>query len=230
MKVHYFQHVPFENPACILSWAEDKKHSLTKTLLYENEDPPAAPDFDLLVVMGGPMSIYEHDKYPWLVAEKEAILRAIGRGKRVIGICLGGQLIADILGGKVTRNPHKEIGWMPVVQTTEIMRTSPFDKLPREYVAFHWHGETFSIPPGAVLQSSSAACANQGFMYTDKVIGFQYHIEATAASVGALVENCAEELIDAPYIHKAEKILSDTGLHQKSANGLMETLLETWLG
>jgi GMP synthase-like glutamine amidotransferase len=118
---------------------------------------------------------------------------------------------------------------MPVIQTPEILVRSPFSVLPKEYVAFHWHGDTFAIPPGAVRQCSSAACVNQGFLYKEKVIGFQYHIEATEQSVSGLVKNCANELVEAPYIHSAEKIMQDTAKYQKTANGLIEKMLEAWL-
>lgn len=229
MRLHYFQHVPFENPAFILSWAQRKGHTITKTLLYGGEDPLSTPDFDMLVVQGGPMNIYEHDKYPWLAKEKESIRSAINGGKFVLGICLGGQLVSDVLGGKVTPNSQKEIGWMPVTQTEEISKLKPFDIFPREYVAFHWHGDTFSLPPGAVRQSSSAGCDNQGFLYKDRVIGFQYHIEATEASAGALVENCGNELVKGTYVHEASRILGDTAKYHKDANRLIERMLDRWL-
>jgi len=229
MKLHYFQHVPFENPAYLLDWAESKGHSITKTALYSGEDPLAAPEFDLLVVMGGPMNIYEYDKYPWLGKEKEAIKAAIDKNKFVLGICLGGQLIADVLGGKVTQNPVKEIGWMPLSQTPEISGLKPFDIFPREYMAFHWHGDTFAVPPGAVLQSSSEACGNQGFLYKRRVIGFQYHIEATEASAAALIDNCGDELVEAPRIHDAQRIRGDTARFHAEANALVGRMLDRWL-
>jgi GMP synthase-like glutamine amidotransferase len=229
MRLHYFQHVPFENPAFLLSWAEKKGYTITKTLLYSGDDPIAAPDYDLLVIMGGPMNIYEYEKYPWLVKEKQAISRAIDGNKFVLGICLGGQLIADVLGGKVTKNPQKEIGWLPLTQAPEIGALSPFDIFPKEYMAFHWHGDTFAIPPGAMLQSSSAACTNQGFLYKQRVIGFQYHIEATEQSAGALVDNCGDELVASAHIHTADRIRSDTRKFQAAANALIERMLDKWI-
>lgn len=229
MRLHYFQHVPFENPAFLLSWAEKKGHTVTRTLLYAGDDPLSSPEYDLLVIMGGPMNIYEHDRYPWLVKEKEAIRRAIDANKFVLGICLGGQLIADILGGAVTRNPQKEIGWFSLAQTDEISKLTPFDIFPRQYMAFHWHGDTFAIPPEAVLQSSSAACKNQGFLYKQRVIAYQYHIEATVESAGALVDNCGNELVKAPFVHEAGRIKSDTAQYHAAANALIERMLERWL-
>ena len=229
MRIHYFQHVAFEDPAYILSWAQRKGHSLTKTRLDQGDNPLDSADFDLLVVIGGPMNIYEYDKYLWLKAEKLAIRAAIDSRKYILGICLGAQLVADVLGAHVTTNWEKEIGWLRVVQADEISAMSPFDALPRDYIAFHWHGDTFSIPQGAVLQGSSAACKNQGFMYKDTVIGLQYHIEATPASIDALINNCGHELVTAPHVHPAGKIREDARTYCATANGLVERMLDRWL-
>jgi len=119
MRIHYLQHVPFEDLANIESWAKDRSHDLSRTLLFQEESPPKLNEFDWLIIMGGPMNIYEHDKYPWLVKEKEFIRQAIEEDKIVLGICLGDQLMADVLGGKVHRNDHREIGWFPVKLTDE---------------------------------------------------------------------------------------------------------------
>jgi GMP synthase-like glutamine amidotransferase len=228
MRIHYFQHVAFEDPAYILTWAQCKGHSLAKTRLDQGDKPLEGADFDLLVVMGGPMNIYEYDKFPWLKAEKQAIRTAIDSHKYVLGICLGAQLIADVLGAHVTTNREKEIGWLRVVQADEISAMSPFDALPRDYIAFHWHGDTFSIPQGAVLQGSSIACKNQGFIYKDTVIGLQYHIEATPASIEALIDNCSQELVTAPNVHPTGKIRDDARTYCATANCLVDRMLDRW--
>jgi GMP synthase (glutamine-hydrolysing) len=175
------------------------------------------------------MNIYEHDKYPWLTAEKRVIRKAIDNKKYVLGICLGAQLVADVLGAKVAKNAHKEIGWFPVVQKKAIRAIRPFDALPAEYMAFHWHGDTFGIPKGAEPQGSTEGCANQGFLSRENVIGLQYHIEATRESVGALIDNCASELVPEPYVHAAGRIRRDTTTCCENANGLMEKLLDRWI-
>jgi GMP synthase-like glutamine amidotransferase len=110
MKIRYLQHVPFEGPANIGEWARKKGHILTGTHLYNNEVVPSMDQFDWLIIMGGPMNIYEEKKYPWLQSEKQFIKEAIEHRKVVLGICLGAQLITDVLGGKVTSNPEGEIG------------------------------------------------------------------------------------------------------------------------
>ena len=114
MRIHYLQHVPFENPGSILTWAEENNCFVSSTKLYQNDSLPGQKDFDWLVIMGGPMNIYEEKNYHWLTEEKIFIKESIAAGKIVIGLCLGGQLLADAIGGKVTANPCKEIGWFPI--------------------------------------------------------------------------------------------------------------------
>jgi GMP synthase (glutamine-hydrolysing) len=121
-------------------------HSFAATRLDLGEPLPSVDDFDLLVIMGGGMNIYEHRDYPWLVDEKRLIARAAAREKAMLGVCLGAQLIADVLGGKVVQNPYKEIGWFPV---RFIDRQPPFDGFPENCTVFHWHGDTFELPSRA---------------------------------------------------------------------------------
>ncbi len=137
MRIHYLQHVPFEDLANIEAWAKKRGHDVSGTMLFQDEPLPALEEFDWLIIMGGPMNIYEHYRYPWIVREKEFIRRSIDADKIVLGICLGAQLMADVLGGKVHRNEHKEIGWFPVRLTADAMRSPVFRVLPEGFVAFH---------------------------------------------------------------------------------------------
>lgn len=149
--------------------------------LHAGEGLPALDDFDTLVVMGGPMNIYEHDRYPWLVAEKQLIRRALDGGKRLLGICLGAQLIADQLGGPVSRSREAEVGWWPVRLTDAGLRSPLLDDWPAEFAAFHWHGDTFALPPGAEWLAHSQACAHQAFSFDNgRVLGLQFHPEVRA--------------------------------------------------
>jgi GMP synthase-like glutamine amidotransferase len=230
MRIHYFQHVPFEDPAFILTWAKRKGYEVGRSLISHGEQPPDPSGYDLLVVMGGPMGVDDTDSCPWLTAEKEAIRAAIDGHKHVLGICLGGQLIADVLGARVKPNGHKEIGWFPVRLTEEAQVQRPFERFPRQFTAFHWHGDTFDLPEGAVLLGSSDGCHNQGFIYGRRVIGLQFHLEATLGSVNGLIEHCGQELTDATFVHTAERIRSDAARQQKNSNELLKLMLEAWLG
>jgi len=208
MRLHCIQHAPFEGPANIRGWAEDLGWRITGTHLYRNEKLPGPDEFDWLVVMGGPMNIYEEKEYPWLASEKEFIGKAIREDKIVVGICLGAQLIADVLGGRVTRNRVKEIGWFPVRLRPEGIESALFQGFASQFPALHWHGDTFSLPPGAAMLAESEACPGQAFTYNGgRVSGLQFHLESSVESVRALIENCSDELVDGEYIQSAETIL-----------------------
>ena len=225
MKIHYLQHVPFEGPANIATWAQAKGHTITGTPLFSSQDPPAPDKFDWLVVMGGPMNIYEEKEYPWLAKEKKLIELAIQSQKTVLGICLGAQLIADALGGKVYPNQEKEIGWFPVTITNTATQSTVFTGFPQTFTVFHWHGDTFHLPPGAVQIAQSTACPNQAFLYNSRVIGLQFHLESTPESIALLIKNCSHELIPGPYIQPAGALLP-TGQSFLQLNRLLYRLLD----
>jgi GMP synthase-like glutamine amidotransferase len=209
MKIHYLQHVPFENPGSILTWAKEKGFPVTDTKLYAKETFPKTKDFDWLIIMGGPMNIYEEEKYPWLITEKLFIQKAIEENKVVIGLCLGGQLIADILGGRVVKNPCTEIGWFPVTWTDRALSYSWFSHFPKEAVVFEWHGDTFTdLPEEVVLLAENEACKNQAFQYKNRVFGFQFHLENTLEIINNLIENCSDEMVPGKYVQTAEELVS----------------------
>lgn len=209
MRIHYLQHVPFENPGSILVWAQNNGHDVSKTLLYKNKPFPEQKDFDWLIVMGGPMNIYEEEKYPWLIREKRFIKEAIEHRKVIIGLCLGGQLIADVIGGKVTKNPCREIGWFSVRLCEAARRNPLFSFLLPKPVVFQWHGDTFSsLPEEAELLAESEACAHQAFVYRNRVFGFQFHLENTLPIIEDLIQNCQEEMIPGEYVQAPEELLS----------------------
>ncbi len=208
MKLHYLEHVPFEDLSNIAVWANSKNIPVSRTRLYAGEQLPSLNAFDMLCIMGGPMNIYEDSTYPWLIAEKVFILEAISAKKKVIGICLGAQLIADVLGGKVTRNIEPEIGWFPVWKALQGNASKLFPMFPSELVAFHWHGDTFSLPPHCVKLAYSEACENQAFSYHDHVVGLQFHLEYSAVSIESMLLNCSCELIECPYVQQQDAILA----------------------
>jgi GMP synthase-like glutamine amidotransferase len=227
MRLHSLQHVPFEDLAHIESWAQDRSHSISRTLLFNKDPFPEMSSFDWLVILGGPMNIYEEEEFPWLKREKKFIAEAIAQQKVVLGICLGAQLVADVLGGKVFKNPYKEIGWYPVRPTPEAEKSEIFRPLPAQFVAFHWHGDTFSIPPGGMRIAESEGCPNQAFEYHGRVIGLQFHLESALESIQRLIRNCGDELVGGKYIQSAAEMLGQRGNLQE-IKGIMALLLDHW--
>lgn len=224
MNVHYLQHVPFEGLGSIEAWLKEQDHSITVTRLYQNEPLPSIENIDWLIVMGGPMSIEDHAIYPWLTAEKAFIKQALNQKKIVLGICLGAQLIADILGADITKNVFKEIGWFPIKTSEEAKASTIGTILPDQFEVFHWHGDTFDIPDRAIPLASSEACKNQGFMINERVIGLQFHLETTPESALDLTIHCKNELSRSLYVQSAEKILSQPERYEK-INHIMEAIL-----
>ena len=223
MRLHYIQHVPFEDSAYIRDWAAGRGYPSTRTMLCNGEQLPALDSFDWVTVLGGPMSIWQEDKHSWLKPEKEFIRQSIEAGKVVLGICLGAQLIAEVLGAEVKTHDQKEIGWFDVSLTDEGQREPLLEGLPASFSCLHWHGDTFAIPTGCKHLATSAACRNQAFIYADRVLGFQFHLEFKAQTIERLVENCADELVDTQYVQPKAKILDASGVGP--ANGLMDQVL-----
>lgn len=209
MRVHVFQHVPFEGPAEIGRWLEQRGVTPTFTYFFAEAVLPPVETVDWLVIMGGPMSVNDEATLPWLRQEKTFIARALQRGATVLGVCLGAQLIADVLGGKVTPNREREIGWFPVTHTTGAEKHPLGSCFPAQAEVFHWHGETFSLPAGAAHLLRSAACEHQAFAVGDRVLGLQFHLETTAASARALIDHAGEDLQPGPFVQDAATMLAD---------------------
>lgn len=224
-RLHFLQHVPFEGLGSIEAWASEAGFSITSTRLFAGEMPPDPEALDWLVVMGGPMGIYDEDKHAWLAGEKRFIETTIKSGKTVLGVCLGAQLIAGVLGATVRRNPHKEIGWFPVERTEGAGGSRLSAAIPDSIEAFHWHGDTFDLPSGAVHLARSEACENQAFVYDERVVGLQYHLETTRRSAELLIENCSDELVEAPWIQTPQEMLADDSRFER-INRAMANLLD----
>ncbi|MBI5462794.1 MAG: gamma-glutamyl-gamma-aminobutyrate hydrolase family protein [Gammaproteobacteria bacterium] len=225
MNIHFLQHVPFEGLASIRGWIEGGGHKVTCTRLYAGDGFPRPDDVDFLIVMGGPMGVYDVDDYPWLTSEKAFIRAAIDAGTRVLGICLGAQLIADVMGGRVYPNGQKEIGWFPLTRTADAEGSALGRLLPAEFMAYHWHGDTFDLPPGAVHLAQSAVCRHQAYAIGERILGLQFHLETTPESARELIEHGGDELVDGPTIQTPEAMLADTARFA-GLNRLMFALLE----
>jgi GMP synthase-like glutamine amidotransferase len=228
-RIHYLQHVPYEGPGCIATWAAEYGHQLTCTKFYEDGyELPAIDTFDWLIVLGGPMSVYDEQEYPWLKKEKTFINNAINAGKKILGICLGAQLAALCLGAKVTRAAHKEIGWFPVHATDACKKVKwLYSLIDKDPVVFHWHGDQFEIPKGAHDLVISEANPNQAFLYNDQVLGLQFHLEVTADALTEMIANGSRELTEGKYVQSAAEIMN-TGYPVGMNNRLMYQLLNNF--
>jgi len=230
MNIHYFQHVPFEGLGSIEKWVTQNHHILTVTRFFKGETPPPLDTIDGLIIMGGPMSVHDSDQYPWLVTEKQFIQQAITHYKPILGICLGAQLIAEVLGATVYPNTYKEIGWSPIEKMANISKVTTL--FPDQLTVFQWHGETFTLPVGAIQLMRSIACEHQAFIYNDRVMALQFHLEATQETVEQLVKQCHDELIEAPYIQTAEVMLASHDYFtqiNKIMNHILDDLMITTL-
>jgi GMP synthase-like glutamine amidotransferase len=177
------------------AWVRERGHIVSYTRFHAGELPdPEGPAADWLIVMGGPMGVHDEAELTWLKAEKAALRAALDRGAAILGVCLGAQLLAHVLGAEVKPNRAKEIGWFPVSLAPEAKATWLGKVFPDRFTPFHWHGDTFAIPQGAVPLGGSEACANQGFLFGDRALGLQFHPEVTPESLAALAENCGAEL------------------------------------
>jgi len=223
MRAHYLQHVPFEGLGSIEAWLQNADYEISTTKFYESAKLPSADEIDLLVIMGGPMSVNDEEEFPWLPLEKQFIRRVIESGKLVLGICLGAQLIADAMGGEVFPNLIKEIGWFPIRPVAKNSNTSFV--FPESTEVFHWHSETFSLPPGAVRIAESSGCRNQAFQIGKSVIGIQFHLETTPESTRELVFNCRDVLVPSCYVQCEEDILSQSLESCSATNQLMGNVL-----
>jgi len=223
LRLHYLQHVPFEGPGHIADLARELGFDVTGTMLYDGGALPDISYFDFLVVMGGPMGVHDEELYPWLAEEKNFIGRSIKAGRTVLGVCLGAQLIASALGAGVRKARYREIGWYTLSRTPEACDTALGRVLPESFTAFHWHGDTFDVPRGAVHLLRSAGCGNQAFVHDGRVLALQFHLETTAETVSRLIENSPGDLSPGKYVQEI-KTLRDPALID-SNHGILREIM-----
>jgi GMP synthase-like glutamine amidotransferase len=186
--------------------------------------------FSGLVLMGGPMSV--NDDLPWIPGVLRLIRLAVDQGIPVLGHCLGGQLMSKALGGQVTGNPIKEIGWGEVSKVGHDPAPGWLDQLPSSFEVFQWHGETFSIPPGAERLLESAFCANQAFLLNNRHLGLQCHIEMTASMIEAWCRSGSNEIAqssDSPAVQQPAAMQENVATKLENLHGVADILYGKWI-
>ncbi|HET6350280.1 MAG TPA: type 1 glutamine amidotransferase [Candidatus Krumholzibacteria bacterium] len=225
MRVHCLQHVAYESPGRIRAWTESHGHEFSMTRLHAGDPLPSLAAMDALVVMGGPMGVHDDSQHAWMRGEKHLIAGAIEGGKRVLGVCLGAQMIAHAMGARVYRNRFQEIGWFPVEATDAC--TSRFG-WPRHFDAFHWHGDTFALPEGAEQLARTGACEQQMFAIEDRIVGIQFHLEVTPDDIENMLAH-SEDLPEGPYVRTVDAIERSSRDCAQSHRRL-DDVLSRWLG
>lgn len=208
MNLYCLQHVLFENSGTISVWAAANKHTINYIYLFEtNFLLPQLHEFDALLIMGGYMNVDDEERFPWLNEEKKFIRQAIDAGKKVIGICLGSQLIAKALGSKVYQGKEKEIGFFPITFTKEGTLHQYFNHFSNPYTVFHWHSDTFDLPANAQLIASTDSCRHQAYIIGTTVLAFQFHFEMNETVIEDMLLHDEHELEQtAKYIQSKEEI------------------------
>lgn len=172
------------------------------------------------------MGVGDGAAHPWLAPELQHIRAAIAAGRSLLGVCLGAQLIAAALGAAVYPNPVREIGWFPLHPTPAGQGHPLGAVLGAAGTVLHWHGDTFDLPAGALHLASSAACARQAFLYGDRVLALQCHLEVTPAAVAALCTHASADLVPGPWVQDAASLQARAATHCAPLQALLETLLD----
>lgn len=226
MKIHALINDSFVDLGTIKGWAKKREHTITTTAVYRNENFPKVHDLDMLIILGGYMGAYEEEKYPWLKYEKAFIKKVIKSGKVVLGICLGAQIIAEVIGGKVFPHKHQEIGWWQVNFKKEIENIPFFKNLPQKIKVFQYHGDTYELPNEAICLAENKACKNQMFIYNDRVVGLQFHPEFNEKKLKEIASFYDENKIKSgKFVQKPEEFLGKIQNH-KATNKFLYKLLD----
>jgi GMP synthase-like glutamine amidotransferase len=204
------------------AWLSDRAAVVQYTRFFDAPELPDPSGPDFVIAMGGPMSVNDEDEHPWLRPEKAFLREAVQQGTAILGVCLGAQLIASALGARVYPNAHREIGWFPI---EGIPVEGDVFRFPRKKTVFHWHGETFDLPKGAVRLARSDGCENQAFQVGRNVLGLQFHLETTPASAERILHHCRSEMTPGPYVQAPDALASAPASAYMDVNRLMGDLL-----
>ncbi len=228
MKILVIQHSAADAPAAATPVIGQPEHSV-ETVRIDRGDPiPQTVDADALMMFGGPISLSGRDRPVWVEQEQSLIRDYVHGGKRVFGICLGSQMIANALGAPVRRNAEPEIGWHVIEQVWDDCPIVA-DTFPAQSTVLQWHQDTFGIPNGATQLFRSRACENQGFTIDDRVFAFQFHLEATQRTIDLFLAVSSKWKQRGDFVQSEQEILSGARHHLESQSRILEAFLKRWL-
>ena len=233
LRVHYFQHIAGEGFGSCYDYLKEHQAKITATEFFalpvdlplELEALPDIDEVDLLIIMGGTMSVNDEANYPWLKLEKRWLRRYLSAGKPAIGLCLGGQLIANALGASVSRNQHQELGWMDVGRVSHVPEN--YFQIPEKINIMQWHSETFEIPRGGVRLAQNNVCQNQMYQIGRNVLGFQFHPEMTPHALQLLIENEEDSAVfNGEYVQPIAELKKTIKSKFEQGNQLLNRAIE----
>jgi GMP synthase (glutamine-hydrolysing) len=216
-------HHPEEGPGLLKDILRERGWEVEEVGLWQEETIPESRPFHLLILMGGPMSVNDEDLYPFLLNEKAFVRQWVVEGKPTIGICLGAQLIADVLGGRVYKGDKEELGWYELMVTEEGQNDPFLQSFPPRFPVFQWHSETFDLPDEAVLLATSQDYPHQAFRYKDSIYAFQFHLEVTAGMIKTWL---AKSDVDK---RKQHMIIASLRLHLPVIHQLCRNFMQSFL-
>lgn len=226
-KVWVLQHIHCETPGTIANALESTATTAHYVRTFEGQPvPKTIGDVAGLIVMGGPMGVYDHPRYPFLRDEMRLIDQALQQEKPVLGVCLGSQLLAATLGAAVTKGERKEIGWHPVTLTESAVTDRLWAGVEPSFMAYHWHGDVFELPQGAVSLASSGLTECQAFRYGRSAYGFLFHMEMTERIIEDMVKTFTDELQEAGV--DGREIVGRVGDYLPDLQKIGETVFQRW--
>lgn len=228
MSVLVFQHIECEGPGYIADFAAARDLELNVIRTFDETSIPDPRNSEALIVLGGPMNVYEEERYPWLVTENKAIQAAIANDVPYLGMCLGSQLLAKALGASVGRNPVEEIGFGDIRLSHEGLQDPIFRGLPNVVPAFHWHEDTWELPVGSTLLASSDACPHQAFRY-GRAYGLQFHIETSPKMISDWIDEYSGQLHSCGLLEHADSMRAEAEARANSFRELtMKLMTNFW--
>lgn len=226
MNILCITHADFETPGVIESWAIDKKYTFQISKPYKGDKLPEIDDFDFLIIMGGPQSPLDIASDPYLVDEINLIKSALHQHKKILGFCLGAQLIGEALGAKTERSPEKEVGVYPISLTQEGLNDPLLKDLPQTFPVIHWHNDMPGLLQDSALLGYSEGCPRQIVRYKPLVYGFQCHLEITREGIETMIEAVPQDLKPSTFTQTREELLEN---NYTAINKMMCDLLDKFI-